>query len=196
MARHRSASSGLILTSRPKVPPVSTPIESLLTLSDGIDKVRLPTGSLDPWPFVSQGSGRASSSRSTRLGSRVASGGSPRPLRKEARQCGLRLPRRPWAHAAVVATAVLALVQIGCRSRQEEGEGAAPPKVQETVGDLSFVVSRGEWKVEGVGLVGGLDNTGADRAAVVGSQATRRRDDQGRRRARREAAGEPASSRW
>ena len=32
---------------------------------------------------------------------------------------------------------------------------AAPPKVQETVGDLSFVVSRGEWKVEGVGLVRG-----------------------------------------
>src|SRR5262249_9776449 len=36
------------------------------------------------------------------------------------------------------------------------------PKVQETVGDLSFVVSRGEWKVDGIGLVRGLDNTGAD----------------------------------
>src|SRR5262249_2998867 len=35
-------------------------------------------------------------------------------------------------------------------------------KVQETVGDLAFVVSRGEMKVEGVGLVVGLDNTGAD----------------------------------
>ncbi len=37
-----------------------------------------------------------------------------------------------------------------------------PPKAQETVGDLAFVVSRGEMKVEGVGLVMGLDNTGAD----------------------------------
>lgn len=37
-----------------------------------------------------------------------------------------------------------------------------PPKAQETIGDLAFVVSRGEMKVEGVGLVMGLDNTGAD----------------------------------
>ena len=30
------------------------------------------------------------------------------------------------------------------------------------MGDISFVVSRGEMKVEGVGLVVGLDNTGVD----------------------------------
>ena len=71
-------------------------------------------------------------------------------------------PGRPWAHAAVVATAVLALVQLGAGPGKKKGKEPAPPKVQETVGDLSFVVSRGEWKVEGVGLVRGLDNTGAD----------------------------------
>ena len=48
-----------------------------------------------------------------------------------------------------------------CRSRKKKKAGL-PPKVQETVGDLSFVMSRGEMKVEGVGLVVGLDNTGVD----------------------------------
>jgi hypothetical protein len=47
-------------------------------------RFRPPSGYLDPWSFVSQGSGRAELSRTTRLGSQVASGGSPRPLRKEA----------------------------------------------------------------------------------------------------------------
>jgi flagellar basal body P-ring protein FlgI len=73
-----------------------------------------------------------------------------------------RIPKRPWAHAALVVTAVLALIQLGAGSGKKKGKEPAPPKVQETVGDLSFVVSRGEWKVEGVGLVRGLDNTGAD----------------------------------
>ena len=71
-------------------------------------------------------------------------------------------PRRPWAYRALVATAVLALFQVGAGPGKKKGKEPAPPKVQETVGDLSFVVSRGEWKVEGVGLVRGLDNTGAD----------------------------------
>jgi flagellar basal body P-ring protein FlgI len=35
-------------------------------------------------------------------------------------------------------------------------------KVDETVGDLAFVLHGGEVKVEGVGLVAGLENTGAD----------------------------------
>jgi hypothetical protein len=55
----------------------------------------------------------------------------------------------------------MALVPLGAAPKKKKKDGA-PPKVQETVGDLSFVVSRGEWKVEGVGLVCGLDNTGAD----------------------------------
>jgi flagellar basal body P-ring protein FlgI len=73
----------------------------------------------------------------------------------------LKLPMRPWAYLAVAATAVLALVLLGAGPGKKKKEGA-PPSVQETVGDLSFVVSRGEWKVEGVGLVRGLDNTGVD----------------------------------
>jgi flagellar basal body P-ring protein FlgI len=39
---------------------------------------------------------------------------------------------------------------------------ARPPKIQETIGDLAYVVSNGEMMVEGVGLVLGLDNTGGD----------------------------------
>ena len=50
---------------------------------------------------------------------------------------------------------------MGAGPGKKKKEGL-PPKVQETVGDLSFVVSRGEMKVEGVGLVVGLDNTGVD----------------------------------
>jgi flagellar basal body P-ring protein FlgI len=73
-----------------------------------------------------------------------------------------KLPRRSWAFVAVVATAVLALFQVGAGPGKKKGKEPPPPTVQETVGDLSFVVSRGEWKVEGVGLVRGLDNTGAD----------------------------------
>jgi flagellar basal body P-ring protein FlgI len=71
------------------------------------------------------------------------------------------VPKRPWAHGALVAIAVLALTTMGAGPTKKKGKGT-PPKVQETVGDLSFVVSRGETKVEGVGLVIGLDNTGVD----------------------------------
>ena len=71
------------------------------------------------------------------------------------------VPRRPWACGALVAIAALALAQTGAAPAKKKKEGT-PPKVQETVGDLSFVLSRGEMKVEGVGLVVGLDNTGVD----------------------------------
>ncbi len=73
------------------------------------------------------------------------------------------VPSLPWALGVLVAIAVLALTL--------DPVGAAPskkkkkvilPKVQETVGDIAFVISVGELKVEGVGLVTGLDNTGAD----------------------------------
>ena len=152
-------------------------------------RFRPSSGYLDPRPFVSQGSGRAELSRSTRLGSRAASGGSPRPLRKEAGRCGEQSPgvpglMEPWSRSW--RWHWRRWVPVLPRRRRR----GAPPKVQETVGDLSFVVSRGEMKVEGVGLVVGLDNTGVDAAAVVVSQAARRRDEQGRRRERREAAGE------
>lgn len=71
------------------------------------------------------------------------------------------VPRRSWAHRALVAVAVLALFQVGAGTSKKKGK-ETPPKVQETVGDLAFVVSRGETKVEGVGLVVGLDHTGVD----------------------------------
>jgi flagellar basal body P-ring protein FlgI len=61
----------------------------------------------------------------------------------------------------LLAILALAMTQMGIGPSRKKGKGT-PPKVQETVGDLSFVVSRGEMKVEGVGLVVGLDNTGAD----------------------------------
>ena len=70
------------------------------------------------------------------------------------------VPRRSSAYRAVVAIVAVALMQLGAAPEKEK-EGL-PPKVQETVGDISFVVSRGEMKVEGVGLVVGLDNTGVD----------------------------------
>ncbi len=71
------------------------------------------------------------------------------------------VPRYPWAHRVSVAIAAVAVVQMGAGPAKKKGKDTHPPKVQETVGDLSFVVSRGEMKVEGVGLVVGLDNTGA-----------------------------------
>ena len=71
------------------------------------------------------------------------------------------LPRRRWAHGAFFGMAALALSLMGAGPTKKKKEGL-PPKVQETVGDLAFVVSRGEMKVEGVGLVVGLDNTGVD----------------------------------
>ncbi len=72
------------------------------------------------------------------------------------------VPRRPWAHRSPGRDSGAGTCADGCRPRQEEEEEGTPPKVQETVGDLSFVVSRGEMRVEGVGLVVGLDNTGVD----------------------------------
>jgi flagellar basal body P-ring protein FlgI len=70
------------------------------------------------------------------------------------------MPRR--FPGVLVAFAVLALVQAGAGPGKKKGKESRPPKVQETVGDLAFVVSRGEMKVEGVGLVVGLDNTGVN----------------------------------
>lgn len=71
--------------------------------------------------------------------------------------------RRSWAQAALVAIAALALIQTGASpAKKKKKKEPPPPKVSETIGDLAFVVSRGETKVEGVGLVIGLDNTGAD----------------------------------
>ncbi|HKI19815.1 MAG TPA: flagellar basal body P-ring protein FlgI, partial [Isosphaeraceae bacterium] len=70
--------------------------------------------------------------------------------------------KRSWAQPALVAITALALILTGASPGKKKKKEPPPPKVSETVGDLAFVVSRGETKVEGVGLVVGLDNTGAD----------------------------------
>jgi flagellar basal body P-ring protein FlgI len=63
----------------------------------------------------------------------------------------------------VVALAALAALLAHAAAAPTPGKKKAkPPKLQETVGDLAYVVSNGEMMVEGVGLVLGLGNTGGD----------------------------------
>jgi flagellar basal body P-ring protein FlgI len=69
---------------------------------------------------------------------------------------------RSRARLALVAILALVLLQTGASPTKKKRKEPPPPKVSETVGDLAFVVSRGETKLEGVGLVVGLNNTGAD----------------------------------
>ncbi len=73
--------------------------------------------------------------------------------------------RQPWAiigALAAIAVLTLTLTQVGAAPTKKKKKPPILPKVQETVGDISFVVSNGELKVEGVGLVTGLDNTGGE----------------------------------
>ncbi|MGP0069736.1 MAG: flagellar basal body P-ring protein FlgI, partial [Isosphaeraceae bacterium] len=73
------------------------------------------------------------------------------------------LSSRLWALGALAAIAVLALTLTEVGAAPTKKKKKIPPlKVQETVGDIGFVVSNGEMRVEGVGLVTGLDNTGGD----------------------------------
>jgi flagellar basal body P-ring protein FlgI len=72
------------------------------------------------------------------------------------------VPRSRWALGILAALAVLALVPFGIAAPPAKKKGKIELKIQETVGDLAYVVSNGEQKVEGVGLVVGLENTGAD----------------------------------
>jgi len=75
---------------------------------------------------------------------------------------GLTYPRRVRALAALALTGALALGLTGASSPKKKKKEAAPPKVEETVGDLSYIQHAVETKLEGVGLVVGLDNTGVD----------------------------------
>jgi flagellar basal body P-ring protein FlgI len=63
----------------------------------------------------------------------------------------------------LAAFAVLILVPLGIAAAPAKKKTKQVPlKIQETVGDLAFVLTNGEQKVEGVGLVVGLENTGVD----------------------------------
>ena len=78
------------------------------------------------------------------------------------RRAIFRRPRAIIGALAAIAVLTLTLTQVGAAPTKKKKKPAILPKVQETVGDISFVVSNGEVRVEGVGLVTGLDNTGAD----------------------------------
>jgi hypothetical protein len=68
--------------------------------------------------------------------------------------------RRGWALTGLAWITALALV--GAGSPKKKRSEPPPPKVEETIKDLAWVYSTGEVKLEGVGLVFGLDNTGGD----------------------------------
>lgn len=70
-------------------------------------------------------------------------------------------PRRARAAIALAAAGAVALGLTGASSPKKKKE-PPPPKVEETVGDLAYIQSHTETRLEGVGLVVGLDDTGVD----------------------------------
>ncbi len=70
-------------------------------------------------------------------------------------------PRRVRAIAILAATGFVALSLAGA-DRPKKKRPDTPPKVEEAVGDLAYIVRTAEIKLEGVGLVVGLDNTGVN----------------------------------
>lgn len=74
---------------------------------------------------------------------------------------GLLCPKRVRSVAGIAAAGALALGLTGAGGAKKTKE-APPPKVEETVGNLTFIQSAAEIKLEGVGLVVGLDDTGVD----------------------------------
>ncbi|HKM56007.1 MAG TPA: flagellar basal body P-ring protein FlgI [Isosphaeraceae bacterium] len=71
------------------------------------------------------------------------------------------VPGGTWTSRLLALALLLTQVRVDAANPKKKSE-PAPPKVEETVGDLAYVLQGGEIKVEGVGLVTGLDNTGAD----------------------------------
>ncbi len=74
------------------------------------------------------------------------------------------IPEGSWAIVALILTLTLGIALFPAAAappRKKKTEGT-PPKVQETVGDLAYVLQGSEIKVQGIGLVTGLENTGAD----------------------------------
>ena len=70
--------------------------------------------------------------------------------------------RRVRALAVLAAAGALALSLAGAAPTKKKKAEAPPPRVDETVGDLAYIVRNTDMKLEGVGLVVGLDNTGVD----------------------------------
>ena len=105
------------------------------------------------------------------------------------------VPGRPRALRALVTLAVMAAtVAHVAAAPTSHKKKVRPPKIHETVGDLAYVVSNGEMQVEGVGLVTGLENTGADSPPSPIPQAPDRRDEQGGGRAPRAVLASPQFS--
>ncbi len=70
--------------------------------------------------------------------------------------------RRVRAVAALAAFSVLAIGLAGAGGSRKNRDKADPPKLEEAVGDLAFIQAHTGTKLEGVGLVIGLENTGVD----------------------------------
>ncbi|MHC5538427.1 flagellar basal body P-ring protein FlgI [Singulisphaera rosea] len=70
--------------------------------------------------------------------------------------------RRGEAVLALWAFTALALLGAGLPLPKKKRSEPPPPKVEEAVGDAAFIGSPMDMRLEGVGLVVGLDNTGGD----------------------------------
>jgi flagellar basal body P-ring protein FlgI len=72
------------------------------------------------------------------------------------------IPGETWVFRALVLALVLAQIQADAAPPRKKKTEPPPLKVEETVGDLAYVLQGSEVKVMGIGLVAGLENTGAD----------------------------------
>ncbi len=72
------------------------------------------------------------------------------------------IPGATWVFQAIVLALLIAQIQADAAPPRKKKSEPPPPKVEETVGDLAFVLQSSEIKVMGIGLVTGLENTGAD----------------------------------
>jgi flagellar basal body P-ring protein FlgI len=72
------------------------------------------------------------------------------------------IPGGAWAFRVLILTLSVAQFHAVAAPPRKKRAEPPPPKVEETLGDLSYVLQGAEIKVEGVGLVTGLENTGSD----------------------------------